>query len=373
MLQHQQQSQVSQGYYDYNQSSPTNFTNSDSLNTTPFSVKDILNLVNQNENYEVFGNLESIPTPSSCVNDYETQSYQDTLTSPPAMPQLQVPSMTAAAAATMAAVGASTSGYQYPHHHHHHHHSHVAFGDYATASPHAHAVAAAYPSHLHAHPHTHPHSHNHPPPPPPPSHPHTHAHSAHVVPPYQHYGAVQWYMPSPAVTNGNAMCGSSVSPNASAYGGTTTTHATAYNYNYQLSSDGYMNGVNNVGCIEIASSKSDYTSTPYVTPSPTLDLNSSTEVGDPHMASALSAKLTTVSPKGSGSSKAGTASQQSFQNILESANNNVTMQQISHGSGSGGLNGKLSGPKDVSDNIHRSSENAAANAGASGECGISKR
>lgn len=54
MLQHQQQ------YYDYNQSSPTNFTNSDSLNTTPFSVKDILNLVNQNENYEVFGSMERL-------------------------------------------------------------------------------------------------------------------------------------------------------------------------------------------------------------------------------------------------------------------------------------------------------------------------
>ncbi|KNC27049.1 hypothetical protein FF38_10137, partial [Lucilia cuprina] len=32
-------------------------TNTDSLNTTPFSVKDILNMVNQNDGYE-YGTLE---------------------------------------------------------------------------------------------------------------------------------------------------------------------------------------------------------------------------------------------------------------------------------------------------------------------------
>lgn len=58
MLQHQHQSsQVPQGYYDYNQPSPGSMTNTDSLNTTPFSVKDILNMVNQNDGYE-YGALE---------------------------------------------------------------------------------------------------------------------------------------------------------------------------------------------------------------------------------------------------------------------------------------------------------------------------
>lgn len=59
MLQHQQQSsQVAQGYYDYNQPSPGSITNPDSLNNTPFSVKDILNMVNQNEDYESYGTME---------------------------------------------------------------------------------------------------------------------------------------------------------------------------------------------------------------------------------------------------------------------------------------------------------------------------
>ncbi|XP_053946224.1 muscle-specific homeobox protein tinman [Anastrepha ludens] len=370
MLQHQQQSQVSQGYYDYNQSSPTNFNNSDSLNTTPFSVKDILNLVNQNENYEVFGTLESVPTPASCVNDYDTQNYQETtLSSTPVMPQLQVPSMTAAA--TMAAVGASTSGYHYPHHHPH---AHAAFGEYPSA-PHAHAVAAAYPSHLHSHSHTHPHAHPHNPPPPPP-HPNPHTHTQHV-PPYQHYGAVQWYMSPPAVTNSNSMCApaSSVSPNASAYG-VTLAHPAAYNYNYQHPSDAYMNGVNGVGSIENTSSRSEYNSTPYVTPSPTLDLNSSTEVGDPHAASGLTAKLTSLLPKGSsGSCKTGGVSQQSLHNLLETTNNSASMQQISNSvaSGMNTVNGSLCGSKSVADNVQRSSENAAGNAGGGGDGGIPKR
>lgn len=58
MLQHQQQSpQVTQGYYDYNHPSPGSMTNTDSLNNTPFSVKDILNMVNQND-YETYGTME---------------------------------------------------------------------------------------------------------------------------------------------------------------------------------------------------------------------------------------------------------------------------------------------------------------------------
>nr|XP_036217189.1 muscle-specific homeobox protein tinman [Bactrocera oleae] len=379
MLQHQQQSQVSQGYYDYSQSSPTNFTNSDSLNTTPFSVKDILNLVNQNENYEVFGSLESPmhsdSTPASCVNDYDTQSYQET----PVMSQLQVPNMTPA---TMAAVGATTtSGYQYPLHNHHPH-PHATFGDYA-ATPHAvAAAAAAYPPHLHPHSHAHGHHAQHP-------HPHTHTH--HVPPPYhQHYGAVQWYMPTPAtpvMTNGNAMCAagsSSASPSASGAYGVPAAHSTAYSYNYQHPSDAYgmsgvngTNGTNGVGSLEIASSKSDYTSTPYVTPSPTLDLNSSTEVGDPHTAaSAMTAKLTALPSKGSGHGKSAVASQQSLQNLMETANNGSSMQQHLANSGAGGLhnmNGHLSTQKSVSDNVQVSSESILGNTGSSGECGVSKR
>ncbi|XP_050341312.1 muscle-specific homeobox protein tinman [Bactrocera neohumeralis] len=372
MLQHQQQSQVSQGYYDYNQTSPTNFTNSDSLNTTPFSVKDILNLVNQNESYEVFGSLESPmhsdSTPASCVNDYDTQNYQET----PVMSQLQLPTMTPA---TMAAVGATTtSGYQYPLHNHHPH-PHAAFGDYA--------AAAAYPPHVHpqAHLHGHPGPHPH-------AHPHSHTHTHHVPPPYhQHYGAVQWYMPTPttpAMTNGNAMCApgsSSVSPSAPGAYGLPAAHPTAYSYNYQQPSDAYgmsgVGGANGVGNLEMASSKSDYTSTPYVTPSPTLDLNSSTEVGDPHSAtSAMTAKLTALPSKVSGHGKSTVASQQSLQNLIDTTNNGSSMQQHLANNGAGGLhnmNGHLSNQKSVSDNVQVSSESIGGNTGGSGECGVSKR
>lgn len=61
MLQHHHQHQPqSAGYFDYSQSpSPSSLTNADSLNTTPFSVKDILNMVNQTEAYEGgYGHLE---------------------------------------------------------------------------------------------------------------------------------------------------------------------------------------------------------------------------------------------------------------------------------------------------------------------------
>ncbi|CAD6993992.1 unnamed protein product [Ceratitis capitata] len=392
MLQHQQQSQVSQGYYDYNQSSPTNsFTNSDSLNTTPFSVKDILNLVNQNENYEVFGSMESPmhsdSTPASCVNDYDTAIYQETQV----MSHIQVPTMTAASMAAAAAVGASAtaSGYQYPHHphphphhphHHHHHPPHATFGEYATA-PHAVAASATYPPHLHAHPHSHPGAHTtHP----PHSHPHTH----HVPPYHQHYGTpVQWYMPTPGVTtNPNAMCPpavSSVSPNSStaATYGVMATHPTAYNYNYLNPGDAYMNGINGVGNIEIASNKSDYASTPYVTPSPTLDLNSSTEVvGDPHTGtSAMPAKLTALPSKSSGShSKSIVPTQQTLQNLMDTTNNNGPSLQHMTNSGANGLgnmNGSLGAQKSVSSSAQASGENVAGNSGVggSGECAVSKR
>lgn len=54
MLQHHHQHQPqSTGYFDYSQSpSPGSLTNADALNTTPFSVKDILNMVNQTEAYD---------------------------------------------------------------------------------------------------------------------------------------------------------------------------------------------------------------------------------------------------------------------------------------------------------------------------------
>jgi len=60
MLQHHQHQTQSAGYYDYNQTpSPGSMTNADALNTTPFSVKDILNMVNQTEAYEGgYGHLE---------------------------------------------------------------------------------------------------------------------------------------------------------------------------------------------------------------------------------------------------------------------------------------------------------------------------
>lgn len=320
--------------------------------------------------------MHSDSTPASCVNDYDTQSYQET----PVMSQLQVPTMTPA---TMAAVGATTtSGYQYPLHSHHHH-PHATFGDYATA-PHA-VAAAAYPPHLHPRAHSHghpaPHPHAHP-------HPHPHTHTHHVPPPYhQHYGAVQWYMPTPttpAMANGDAICApgsSSVSPNMSGSYGVTATHPTAYTYNYQHPSDAYsmncVNGANGVGSIEIASNKSDYASTPYVTPSPTLDLNSSAEVGDPHTAtSAMTTKLTALPSKGSGHGKSAVASQHSLQNLMETTNNGSSMQQHLVNSGAGGLNnmnGHLNTQKSVPDNVQVSSEPIRGKSGSSGDCGISKR
>ncbi|XP_067629915.1 muscle-specific homeobox protein tinman [Eurosta solidaginis] len=379
MLQHQQQSQVPQGYYDYSQSS-------DSLNTTPFSVKDILNLVNQNEAYEVFGTLESgmpsVSTPASCVNDYDTQqSYQETLVTASVMPQLQVP-MTAAtaSAATMVAVGASTSaGYQYhphpPHHHHPHHHAHPAFGDYANA---AHAVTSAYPTHLHAHTHSHSHPPAHAPLPP-----HTHHTHSHHVPPYQHYGAVQWYVPSASVTNGATMCGpgGSVSPGASIYGVPTTHSTAAYNYNYQHSSDAYVSG--GIGGIEIASSKSDYTSTPYVTPSPTLDLNNSTEMAELQQQQQLSntstnysSKVTSLPLKSNGSGKTAIPSQQSLQSLMETTNNssNTSLQHISKSGGNdtNSLNGNLCSKKDGLESMTRSSDGVTTNGG-SVDYGVAKR
>lgn len=81
MLQHHQQhsAALTQGYYDYNMmsgngigsgvgmsnlnvvanSAPSASSITDSMNTTPFSVKDILNMVNQNDIYDPsYGHFE---------------------------------------------------------------------------------------------------------------------------------------------------------------------------------------------------------------------------------------------------------------------------------------------------------------------------
>ncbi|XP_017003599.2 muscle-specific homeobox protein tinman [Drosophila takahashii] len=238
MLQHHQQQAQSGGYYDYNQSpSPGSLTNADSLNTTPFSVKDILNMVNQTEAYEgAYGHLDSAAAASAL---YGAGEYQQHLHQHP---------------------------HQYHSHQQHHqselpvqqqqlHPQHLDDGTTNTTTssslspllpPPPHQLYGGYqdygmPAHMFQHHHGH--------------HPHQsfqHSATAYNMSASQFYaGASATAYQSPATYNYN-------------YGGTGSGSGEVYG--------GVTPSVVPVGI------KSEYIPTPYVTPSPTLDLNSSAEV-----------------------------------------------------------------------------------------------
>ncbi|XP_055848109.1 muscle-specific homeobox protein tinman [Episyrphus balteatus] len=177
LQQHQQPPQ--QGYYEYNHPSPGSLTNSDSCNTTPFSVKDILNLVNQNEPYTGC-HMESTSPAANLYHDYDR--YAD----PSLVPHGYI------------AQGQIYSSYEY------------------NNSPH--------------HPHPHPHSHHHP-----------------SLPAYQ-------YTPQ--------------------YYPTATPQGFTYPYADIPQNSGHAQVLLNDGTYM----KQEVMPTSYVTPSPTLDLNSSAEV-----------------------------------------------------------------------------------------------
>ncbi|KAH8295132.1 hypothetical protein KR018_007565 [Drosophila ironensis] len=266
MLQHhQQQAQVPQsgGYYDYNQSpSPGSLTNADALNTTPFSVKDILNMVNQTEPYEgAYGHLDSAAL-------YGAGEYQHP--------------------------------HQYPHahpHHQQHQHQHVQqaeqqllthnLDDGAAASPllppSHHQLYGGYqdygmPAHMFQHPHQG----------------FQHSTSAYNM------SASQFYAGAPAT----------------AYQSPAT-----YNYNYAVGVGGGSGSADMYGGSTAPGSvsvKSEYIPTPYVTPSPTLDLNSSAEVDS----------LQAPAQKLCGNGNPLT------QRLMETANNSASLRSI-HGSEEG--------------------------------------
>ncbi|XP_017119530.1 muscle-specific homeobox protein tinman [Drosophila elegans] len=244
MLQHHQQQAQSGGYYDYNQSpSPGSLTNADALNTTPFSVKDILNMVNQTEAYEgAYGHLDSATAASAL---YGAGEYQQHLHQP----------------------SHQYHGHQQHQHHQHHQQSELTASQQqlqpqllddgsTTASslspllpPPPHQLYGGYqdygmPAHMFQHHHGHPHPH---------PHPHTHAHQG-----FQH-SASAYNMSASQFYAGAS---------ASAYQSPAT-----YNYNYAGAGEVYAGATPSAVSI-----KSEYIPTPYVTPSPTLDLNSSAEV-----------------------------------------------------------------------------------------------
>ncbi|XP_039491928.1 muscle-specific homeobox protein tinman [Drosophila santomea] len=228
MLQHHQQQAQSGGYYDhYNQSpSPGSLTNADALNTTPFSVKDILNMVNQTEAYEgSYGHLDGAVTASAIFGAGEYQhphqylNHQQHQQSELPIPQQQL------------------------------HHQHLDDGTTTSSSlspllpPPPHQLYGGYqdygmPAHMFQHHHGHPHQ--------------SFQHSASAY----NMSASQFY------------AGATASASATAY-------QTPASYNYNYAGSGEVYGGATPSAVGI---KSEYIPTPYVTPSPTLDLNSSAEV-----------------------------------------------------------------------------------------------
>ncbi|XP_037729498.1 muscle-specific homeobox protein tinman [Drosophila subpulchrella] len=229
MLQHHQQQAQSGGYYDhYNQSpSPGSLTNADALNTTPFSVKDILNMVNQTEAYEgAYGHLDSATAASAL---YGANEYQPHLHQHPHQYQQHQQSEF------------SVSQQQL-------HPQHLDDGTTTTSSslspllpPPPHQLYSGYqdygmPAHMFQHHHGHPHQS------------------------FQH---------------GTSAYNMSASPFYAGASATAYQSPATYNYNYAGTGTGEVYGGATPSAVGI---KSEYIPTPYVTPSPTLDLNSSAEV-----------------------------------------------------------------------------------------------
>ncbi|XP_013102034.2 muscle-specific homeobox protein tinman [Stomoxys calcitrans] len=289
MLQHQQQtSQVAQGYYDYNQPSPGSITNADSLNNTPFSVKDILNMVNQNEDYESYGTMESpLQANSGYSNDYDTRGYDPAHTLSPMVPHghhlppassghspaqfypsyqdynttpliTHAPHTHQTAATAVAAIAASST------------HHHQSYQGYNTA-----AVAAAAAAHQYYVPPTATYQ--------PPGYPAA-QNAQSIYHQYPGYGAE----PFPS-HNGTQNLSTSLPPHMA-----------------------------HIDLTQSNSVKSEYVPTPYVTPSPTLDLNSSTEVDLNTPSSGQ--KKSPVNPAPT-----------SLHSLMETANNSNSLRNISAG------------------------------------------
>ncbi|XP_062125896.1 muscle-specific homeobox protein tinman isoform X1 [Drosophila sulfurigaster albostrigata] len=287
MLQHHQHQAQTAGYYDYNQTpSPGSMTNADALNTTPFSVKDILNMVNQTEAYDAgYGHLDSATAASTLygAGDYQLHQHQQHLQLQQQQQQHQQQQQ--------------QQHQQLQHHqqqqqqqlqNHLVEHDEDAMATTSSLSP------LLPPPHGH-HPHAHAHHHHHQlyagyhqdygMPAHMFQHPHPHAHQGYQ--PAYNVSASQFYA-------GNA---------SNAY----QTSSAGYNYNYATAAsavaspgDLYASAasasasstlpsvgspvVSNAAAAIIAAGtiKSEYIPTPYVTPSPTLDLNSSTEVDGGH-------------------------------------------------------------------------------------------
>ncbi|EDW55326.1 muscle-specific homeobox protein tinman [Drosophila sechellia] len=224
MLQHHQQQAQSGGYYDhYTQSpSPGSLTNADALNTTPFSVKDILNMVNQTEAYEgSYGHIDGAATASALFGAGEYQhphqylNHQQHQQSELPIAQQQL------------------------------HHQHLDDGTTTSSSlspllpPPPHQLYGGYqdygmPAHMFQHHHGHPHQ--------------SFQHSASAY----NMSASQFYA-----------------------GASATAYQTPATYNYNYAGSGEVYGGATPSAVGI---KNEYIPTPYVTPSPTLDLNSSAEV-----------------------------------------------------------------------------------------------
>ncbi|XP_065360088.1 muscle-specific homeobox protein tinman [Calliphora vicina] len=277
MLQHQQQSsQVSQGYYDYNQPSPGSMTNADSLNTTPFSVKDILNMVNQNDGYE-YGTLESTSQAltSAYATEYDTRVYeaQNSLTSMVTHGHHIPPN--AAAAQFYPAYQDYTHVPAPPHHHHAHHHAAAA-----STPPTTHQAYQGYnASHQYYMPSTATYQ--------PPGYP---AQTASTQSLYNYAAAgYDAYNPNPP-----QQCPSLTHP-------TTSNSASTH-----------------IDLTQATSVKNEYVPTPYVTPSPTLDLNSSTEVDVNNTPS-------------SAQKKSPLSNQTAMHSLMETANNSNSLRNISTG------------------------------------------
>ncbi|KAH8374633.1 muscle-specific homeobox protein tinman [Drosophila serrata] len=314
MLQHhQQQAQVPQssGYYDYNQSpSPGSLTNADALNSTPFSVKDILNMVNQTEAYEgAYGHLDSATAASAL---YGAGEYQQHL-------------------------------HQHPHPHPHQYHSHHQQQHHQQQETDA-SQQLLHPQHLDDG--TNNSSSLSPLLPPPP---------------HQLYGSYQDYgMPAHMFQHHHGHPHQSFQHSASAYnmsasqfyaGASATAYQSPATYNYNYAGTGDVYGGATPSTVAI---KSEYIPTPYVTPSPTLDLNSSAEV------ESLQAPAQKLGGNASG-----------IQRLMETVSNSASLRNI-HNADEGAKRKDNSQVTSSRSELRKNSANGSSNHGSSGNHGSSK-
>ncbi|KAL7727413.1 hypothetical protein ACLKA6_003071 [Drosophila palustris] len=245
MLQHHQHQAQSAGYYDYNQTpSPGSMTNADALNTTPFSVKDILNMVNQTEAYEGgYGHLESATAASALYGaaEYQHQQHQQQQQASHQQQQHQLQQQQHLQQQQQHQLQQQQQQQQHL----------VEHEEDAMATS---SLTPLLP----------------------PPHGHHHGHQLYAGYHHQDYGMSahmfqhpQSYQSAYNVTASQFYAGSTANAYQSPAG---------YNYNYAGTGDVYASSSTIPTIPPPISIKSEYIPTPYVTPSPTLDLNSSTEV-----------------------------------------------------------------------------------------------